>query len=208
MSQGAIIGGVVVVMVCCSASSAAMMMGGEETPTPTPTPTPTQTPTPTPAPAPCAGLTDTSLASSIPVSCLRKLLTDEGCTSNGTIWPDDDYDGWWRQDDGAGNYGVVKSDIKFWATSTDPDRVDGCGSATPCKGLTDSSPASAIPVSCLRKILTDEGCTSSGTIWPQDGYNGWWRQDGGAGNYGTVKSDIKAWATMTDDLRVKGCGRA
>ena len=144
MSQGAIIGGVVVVMVCCSASSAAMMMGGEETPTPTPTPTPTQTPTPTPAPAPCAGLTDTSLASSIPVSCLRKLLTDEGCTSNGTIWPADDYDGWWRQS----------------PQGTTTVYCDNQG--TPC----------------------------------------------GAGNYGTVKSDIKAWATMTDDLRVKGCGRA
>ena len=144
MSQGAIIGGVVVVMVCCSASSAAMMMGGEETPTPTPTPTPTQTPTPTPAPAPCAGLTDTSLASSIPVSCLRKLLTDEGCTSNGTIWPADDYDGWWRQ-----------------------------------------SPQGTTTVWC-----NDQGTPC------------------GAGNYGTVKSDIKAWATMTDDLRVKGCGRA
>ena len=86
---------------------------------------------PSPAPAPCAGLTDTSPASSVPVSCLRKLLTDEGCTSSGTVWPGDDYDGWWRQDDGAGNYGVVKSDIKFWATSTDPTRVAGCGSTAP-----------------------------------------------------------------------------
>ena len=221
-------------MVCCSSSVAAVMMGGDGESNVGKVCTPQGTPDPNATykygannacvmtcktgyekkdgacveKNPCAGLTDTSLASSVPVSCLRKLLTDEGCTSNGTIWPDDDYDGWWRQDDGAGNYGVVKSDIKFWATSTDPDRVDGCGSATPCKGLTDSSPASAIPVSCLRKILTDEGCTSSGTIWPQDGYNGWWRQDGGAGNYGTVKSDIKFWATSTDPDRVRGCGRA
>ena len=142
MSTGVIIGGVVFLMLIVIGVVMFFMMGGEETPIPTPTPTPTPPPTPTPAPAPCAGLTDTSLASSIPVSCLRKLLTDEGCTSNGTIWPADDYDGWWRQSPqgtttvycdnqgtpcGAGNYGTVKSDIKAWATSTDPNRVDGCG---------------------------------------------------------------------------------
>ena len=209
MSQGAIIAvGALFVIVCCSSSSAAMMMGGDGDASTSTGPTSTGPASTGPAPDPCAGLTDTSLASSVPVSCLRKILTDEGCTSSGTVWPGDDYVGWWRQDDGAGNYGVVKSDIKAWATMTDPTHVDGCGSATPCKGLTDSSPASAVPVSCLRKILTDEGCTSSGTVWPQDGYNGWWRQDDGAGNYGVVKSDIKAWATMTDDDHVRGCGRA
>ena len=83
----------------------------------------------------------------------------------------------------------------------------GGSPSTPCAGLTDTSLASSIPVSCLRKILTDEGCTSSGTIWPQDDYNGWWRQNDGAGNFATVKSDIHAWATMTDALRVAGCGR-
>ena len=206
MSQGAIIAvGALFVIVCCSSSSAAMMMGGDGDAAAAGAGAGAAEPT---APNPCAGLTDTSLASSVPVACLRKLLTDEGCTSSGTVWPQDGFNGWWRQDDGAGNYGAVKSDIKFWATSTDPDRVDGCGSATPCKGLTDSSPASAVPVSCLRKILTDEGCTSSGTVWPQDGYNGWWRQDDGAGNYGAVKSDIKFWATSTDPARVAGCGRA
>ena len=148
MSTGAIIAvGAVGVMVCCSASSAAaVMMGGDDdkTPGPGPAPAPGPGPGPGPAPAPCAGLTDTSLASSIPVSCLRKLLTDEGCTSNGTIWPDDDYDGWWRQSPqgtttvwcndqgtpcGAGNYAQVKSDIKAWATMTDDLRVKGCGRA-------------------------------------------------------------------------------
>jgi hypothetical protein len=177
MSQGAMIAGVAMVAICCSASSAAMlMMGGDDesnvgkvcTPQGTPDPNATYKygandaclmtcktgyekkdgacveKNPSPAPAPCAGLTDTSLASSIPVSCLRKLLTDEGCTSNGTKWPDDDYDGWWRQspqgtttvycDDqgtpcGAGNYAQVKSDIKAWATLTDDLHVRGCGRA-------------------------------------------------------------------------------
>ena len=93
----------------------------------------------------------------------------------------------------------------------------------PCAGLTDDSLASSVSVECLRKILTDEGCTDQGTIWPADDYNGWWRQSPrgtttvycdnkgtpcGAGNYATVKSDIHAWATMTDALHVAGCGRA
>jgi len=203
MSQAAIIGVVVLMMMCSSSSSAMLMMGGDEEKTTTPT-----GPGPTPPTDPCAGLTDSSPASSVSVACLRKHLKDEGCTDKGTVWPGDDYAGWWRQDSGAGNYGVVKSDIHAWATMTDPTHVDGCGGATPCKGLTDSSPASAIPVSCLRKILTDEGCTDKGTVWPQDGYNGWWRQDSGAGNYGVVKNDIHAWATMTDAERVAGCGRA
>ena len=93
----------------------------------------------------------------------------------------------------------------------------------PCAGLTDDSLASSVSVECLRKILTDEGCTDQGTVWPADDYNGWWRQSPqgtttvycddqgtpcGAGSYATVKSDIKAWATLTDDLHVAGCGRS
>jgi hypothetical protein len=92
----------------------------------------------------------------------------------------------------------------------------------PCAGLTDDSLASDVSVECLRKLLTDEGCTDQGTVWPDDDYNGWWRKSPqgttkvncdnqgtpcGAGSFGTVKSDIHAWATMTDDLHVAGCGR-
>ena len=217
MSKGLIIGGgVVLLLVIIGLVVYFTMSGGKEKTT-----EPEQAPAvvveiatpnlngPDPASDPCAGLTDSSPASAVPVSCLRKILTDEGCTDKGTVWPQDGSDGgWWRQDDGAGNFGVVKGDIHAWATSTEPMRVDGCGGATPCKGLTDSSPASAVPVSCLRKILTDEGCTDKGTIWPQDGYDGWWRQDNGAGNFGVVKSDINFWATSTDPTRVAGCGRS
>ena len=112
-------------------------------------------------------------------------------------------------------------------TDTHPDTFDitvsECVSGSdPCAGLTDTSLASSVPVSCLRKLLTDKGCTPSGTMWPDDDYDDWWRQSPqgtstvycddqgtpcGAGNYATVKNDINAWATMTDDLRVKGCGR-
>jgi hypothetical protein len=105
---------------------------------------PSPSPSPSPSRLPCAGLTDTSLASSVSVPCLRKILTDEGCTSSGTVWPQDDYDGWWVKspqgattvgcDDqgtpcGAGNFATVKSNIKFWATSPDPMHVAGCGRA-------------------------------------------------------------------------------
>ena len=140
MSKGLIIGGgLLFLLVIIGVVVYFTMMGGDEEKT---GPGPAG---PAPPSDPCAGLVDTSLASSIPVSCLRKLLTDEGCTDQGTVWPGDDYDGWWRQSPqgtttvmcdnqgtpcGAGNFGVVKSDIKFWATSTDPTRVAGCGRST------------------------------------------------------------------------------
>ena len=95
-------------------------------------------------------------------------------------------------------------------------------SADPCVGLVDDSLASSIPVECLQKIFKDEGCTEDGTVYPADGYDGWWGKspqgstpvscngsnECGAGNYANVKRDINAWATMTDDLHVAGCGRA
>jgi hypothetical protein len=110
-------------------------MGGETKNGPSPSPSPS------PSRLPCAGLTDTSLASSVSVPCLRKILTDEGCTSSGTVWPQDDYDGWWVKspqgattvgcDDqgtpcGAGSFATVKSDIHARATSSDPMHVAGC----------------------------------------------------------------------------------
>jgi hypothetical protein len=127
-------------MVVCSSSLAAfMMMGGEEE-----TPTPTTPAAPAPPADPCAGLVDDSLASSIPVKCLQKIFKDEGCTEEGTVYPADDYDGWWRKSPqgtttvycngsnacGAGNYAATKADIKAWATMTDDLHVAGCGRAT------------------------------------------------------------------------------
>jgi hypothetical protein len=79
---------------------------------------------------PCVGLVDDSLASSIPAKCLQKIFKDEGCTEQGTAYPGDDYNGWWRKDDGAGNYAKVKRDINAWATMQDAAHVKGCGRAT------------------------------------------------------------------------------
>jgi hypothetical protein len=127
--------GVGLLVVCCSSSVAAMMMGGgEETPATAAgagagaaagagagAAAPTD---------PCAGLVDDSPASTIPVKCLQKIVKDEGCTEEGTVYPGDDYNGWWRKDDGAGNYARVKSDINAWATMQDAAHVRGCGRAT------------------------------------------------------------------------------
>ena len=144
MSKAAIIGIVVLLLVVIGVVMYFTMMGGDDEKKTGPTgPTGPSTP---PAPIdPCAGLTDDSLASSVSVECLRKILTDEGCTDQGTIWPADDYNGWWRQSPrgtttvycdnkgtpcGAGNYATVKSDIHAWATMTDDTHVAGCGRAT------------------------------------------------------------------------------
>jgi hypothetical protein len=143
MSQVAIIGVFALMMMSSSVSAVALMMGGDDKKT---GPTgPTGSTTPAASTDPCAGLTDDSLASSVSIECLRKILTDEGCTDQGTAWPADDYDGWWRQSPqgtttvycdnegtpcGAGNYATVKRDIHAWATLTDPWRVAGCGRAT------------------------------------------------------------------------------
>jgi hypothetical protein len=141
MSQAAIIGIAVLAMMCSSSSAAMLMMGGDDEKKTGPT----GPSTPPPPTDPCAGLTDDSLASSVSVECLRKILTDEGCTDQGTVWPADDYDGWWRQSPqgtttvycdnqgtpcGAGSYATVKSDIHAWATMTDDLHVAGCGRAT------------------------------------------------------------------------------
>jgi hypothetical protein len=143
MSQAVIIG-VVTLMMMSSSAGAVFMMGSDDEKKTGPT-GPTGPSTPPPPTDPCAGLTDDSLASSVSVECLRKNLTDEGCTDQGTVWPADDYDGWWRQSPqgtttvycdnqgtpcGAGNYATVKSDIHAWATMTDALRVAGCGRVT------------------------------------------------------------------------------
>ena len=95
--------------------------------------------------------------------------------------------------------------------------------ADPCAGLTDSTIASSIPVSCIQKLVRDEGCSTTGSIYPPNAsWKGWYNTapngnqvvycDGahpypncGAGNLGVVKADIHAWATMFDEVHVKGC---
>ena len=130
--------GVGLLVVCSTSSAAYMIMGrkgddDDDKKKKTPLgPTGPTGPSPGPAPPvdPCAGLVDDSPASSIPAKCLQKIFKDEGCTEEGTVYPADDYNGWWRMDDGGGNYANVKRDINAWATMQDAAHVKGCGRAT------------------------------------------------------------------------------
>jgi len=161
---------------------------------------------------PCAGLTDTSPASTVPVACLRKTLKDTGgCVESGSIYKGltDDYNGWWRQDNGAGTFGVIKTDMRTYGDATSGDIYIGCKlNATDCAGVTAASLASTVPVACLRKTLKDTGgCVESGSIYKglTDDYNGWWRQDNGAGTFGNVITDMRTYAAATSGDIYIGC---
>ena len=69
----------------------------------------------------------------------------------------------------------------------------------PCKGITDNTPASQVPVACLKKTLLDIGCSEKGAFytgeWPADA---WWRGDDKIGNYGNVKVDMRNWSNIPD----------
>ena len=140
-------------MVCCSSSVASFMMSGDGDddkkkvtgPTGPTGPSAAEIAAAAAAADPCAGLVDDSLASSIPAKCLQKIFKDQGCTEQGTIYPADDYEGWWTQSPngttrvycdsagtpcGAGNYAATKADIIAWSTMTDATHVKGCGRAT------------------------------------------------------------------------------
>lgn len=93
----------------------------------------------------------------------------------------------------------------------------------PCAGLTDGSLASSISHACLKKMFLDVGCSVTGTAYPSTPDRTWWNSSPngttpvycnetdkkwpncGAGNVLTTKNDMKAWATMIDDVHVKGC---
>ena len=124
---------------------------------------------PVPPADPCAGLVDDSLASSIPAKCLQKIFKDQGCTEQGTMYPADDYEGWWTQSPngttrvycdsagtpcGAGNYADTKADIIAWSTMTDDLHVAGCGRAT--------DPTAVVPPSEY-KYVGDGGCDNDAT---------------------------------------------
>jgi len=75
----------------------------------------------------------------------------------------------------------------------------------PCYGLTDESPANIVKPDCLQKVWTDSGCNKNGTAYPGDNYKGWWNDGTGAKTLGHIKSDMKAWGTLTDAGHVTGC---
>jgi len=102
-------------------------------------------------------------------------------------------------------------------------RSEGFADADPCAGLTDNSLASSIPHACLQKMFLEAGCSVMGTAYPATPAKGWWNSSPngatpvycnetdikwpncGAGNVLTTKNDMKAWASIIDDVHVKGC---
>lgn len=93
---------------------------------------------------PCAGLTDSSLASSVSPACLKKMWKEKGCSTEGTIYDSTNGGGWWSKSPqggktvycdegankwpncGAGNYGTTKSDMDAWSTLMSDQHVKGC----------------------------------------------------------------------------------
>lgn len=93
----------------------------------------------------------------------------------------------------------------------------------PCAGMTPGTLASAVPMECIQKQIVDAGCSKNADLYPKSvTANLWYNRSPngastvycdstrsgdscGAGNYGTILSDIKAWSTMPDDVHVVGC---
>jgi hypothetical protein len=90
---------------------------------------------------------------------------------------------------------VASSTTAPGATTTAPAKSESLDPNDPCFGLTDSTPASQISLSCLQKTWKDAGCKESGAYYPKD-VLGWWSQDKGAGTYRVVKNDMKAYTSQ------------
>jgi hypothetical protein len=103
-------------------------------------------------------------------------------------------------------------------------QIDGFNTPDPCQGVTDSTLASSVSDACLQKMWLDAGCSVEGTVYPASGTKKWYNQSPngpnvvycagsgpnawpncGAGNVRVIKDDMNAWATMMDDVHVKGC---
>lgn len=93
----------------------------------------------------------------------------------------------------------------------------------PCMGMIPTTLAKDVPQECIQKQVIEAGCSKKGFLYPQETTPMWYNYSPngaetvycdaskpnvplcGAGSYATILSDIKAWATMTDDNHVKGC---
>ena len=158
---------------------------------------------------PCANLTDASLASTVPISCIKKLWADKGCT-NADFVPADG--GWWRLDTGAGTYKGIKDDMNLYANAdwNEGDRVVACrvnrSAGNPCAGVTDETLASQIPIACIKDAWKSVGCPNADFV-PADG--GWWHKDApaGAGNFKTAVGNMRTYATRDEPALKTACGR-
>ena len=157
----------------------------------------------------CAGLTDTSPASKVPVNCITKIWADKGCTNTSFIPADG---GWWHLDTGATTYKGIKDDMTIYgnADAASANRIQACrgplfDAGKPCAGLSLSTPASRVPDACLQDTWKSVGCTN--TAYIPNNYTGWWKNDTGAVNMSGIIGDMRFYATSDDQFRKTACGR-
>lgn len=99
-------------------------------------PSPGPAPEPPKEPGPCDEYTDNTKASSVSVACLRKILTDLGCSTTASLYNsiDDSYSGWLLTDGegGTGTYRGIRSAVEDYVNSDDDVKRDACfGKTTP-----------------------------------------------------------------------------
>src|SRR6056300_903403 len=79
----------------------------------------------------------------------------------------------------------------------------------PCDEYDDNTPASQVSVACLRKTLTDLGCSANASLYTSidDDYAGSFKTDGdeGAGTFLGIRSSIEDYVNSDDDAKREEC---
>ena len=102
---------------------------------------------------PCESVSNDTSAMNVSNACLQKQWKVSGCSADGTAYPPNNYDGYWkwnpgntiapqvcdsthvgRTQCGAGTFGNVVNDMKNWFLSTDDAHVKGCKGAD-CRSI-------------------------------------------------------------------------
>ena len=97
---------------------------------------------------PCENVSNDTSAMNVSNACLQKQWKASGCSADGTAYPPNNYDGYWKWNPGntiapqvcdsthvgkaqcgAGTFGNVVSDMKNWFLNTDDASVKGCKGA-------------------------------------------------------------------------------
>ena len=81
--------------------------------------------------------------------------------------------------------------------------------AGPCDEYTDDTIVSDVSVACLRKTLTDLGCSTTAELYTSidDEYSGWLLSDGpgGTGTYLGMRTAIEEYVNTEDDVKRAEC---
>ena len=79
----------------------------------------------------------------------------------------------------------------------------------PCDEYDDDTPASQVSVACLRKTLTDLGCSANASLYTSidDDYAGWFKTDGeeGAGTFFGIRTGIEDYVNSDVDAKREEC---